>query len=66
MGCKVAKFGGSSLACAERFARVREIISEDPERVYVVLPAPGKHGDDVEKITDMLYSAQEKRRERKV
>ncbi len=59
MGCKVAKFGGSSLACAERFARVREIISEDPERVYVVPSAPGKHGDDVEKITDMLYSAQE-------
>ena len=59
MDSKVAKFGGSSLSCAECFVRVREIISADSERAYVVPSAPGKRGGDGEKITDLLYQAQE-------
>lgn len=52
---KVVKFGGSSLASAEQFRKVIEIILSDPGRRYVVPSAPGKRyaGDD--KITDLLY-----------
>ena len=52
---KVIKFGGSSLADAEQFRKVSEIIKSDPDRRYVIPSAPGKrHGDDI-KVTDMLY-----------
>ena len=55
----VTKFGGSSLADAEQFAKVRRILSLDPGRRYVVPSAPGKrHKDDI-KITDMLYTCYE-------
>ena len=33
---KVAKFGGSSLADAEHFRKVKAIITADPDRHYVV------------------------------
>ena len=33
---KVVKFGGSSLASAEQFAKVGKIINADKERRYVV------------------------------
>ena len=52
---KVAKFGGSSLADAEQFRKVREIILSDPSRRYVVPSAPGKRGAEDTKVTDMLY-----------
>ncbi|MDP2891692.1 MAG: aspartate kinase [Bacillota bacterium] len=55
MGIKVAKFGGTSLADANQFRKVKNIISSDPERVYIVPSAPGKRDKDDEKITDMLY-----------
>ncbi|MBE5773099.1 MAG: aspartate kinase, partial [Clostridiales bacterium] len=55
MGIKVAKFGGSSLASAEQFRKVKEIILADPERCYVVPSAPGKRFDGDTKVTDMLY-----------
>lgn len=52
---KVVKFGGSSLASAEQFVKVGDIIRSDTERKYVVPSAPGKrHSSDV-KVTDMLY-----------
>lgn len=52
---KVVKFGGSSLASAEQFRKVGEIIHSDEARRYVVPSAPGKRfGDDI-KVTDMLY-----------
>ena len=52
---KVVKFGGSSLASAEQFQKVGNIIRADKERRYVVPSAPGKrHGKDT-KVTDMLY-----------
>lgn len=39
---KVVKFGGSSLASAEQFRKVGEIIHAEKERRYVVPSAPGK------------------------
>lgn len=52
---KVVKFGGSSLASAEQFKKVGNIIREDEDRRYVVPSAPGKRFDDDIKVTDMLY-----------
>lgn len=56
---KVVKFGGSSLADAEQFIKVKSIIMADPERKYVVPSAPGKRFFDDIKVTDMLYSCYE-------
>ena len=52
---KVVKFGGSSLASAEQFQKVRDIILADKERRFVVPSAPGKRNPDDTKVTDMLY-----------
>ena len=52
---KVVKFGGSSLADAEQFKKVAEIIHADETRRYVVPSAPGKRFKDDTKVTDMLY-----------
>lgn len=52
---KVVKFGGSSLASAEQFAKVGKIIQADKERKYVVPSAPGKRNAKDIKVTDMLY-----------
>ncbi|MBD5395079.1 MAG: aspartate kinase [Lachnospiraceae bacterium] len=52
---KVVKFGGSSLASAEQFKKVADIIHADKERKYVVPSAPGKRFDGDTKVTDMLY-----------
>ena len=48
---KVVKFGGSSLASAEQFTKVKDIICSDTDRRYVVPSAPGKRfsGEDVYK-----------------
>ena len=56
---KVVKFGGSSLANAEQFQKVGEIIKSDTSRRYVVPSAPGKRFDGDTKVTDMLYSCYE-------
>ena len=55
----VAKFGGTSLADADRFAHVARLIQADPNRRYVVVSAPGKRFDRDIKITDLLYRFQE-------
>ena len=52
---KVVKFGGSSLANAEQFSKVGEIIHADKTRRYVVPSAPGKRFSEDTKVTDMLY-----------
>ena len=52
---KVVKFGGSSLASAEQFKKVGNIIRSDAERKFVVPSAPGKRYDKDIKVTDMLY-----------
>ena len=57
---KVVKFGGSSLADAEQFKKVADIIHADPERVYVVPSAPGKRFKDDTKVTDLLYQCYER------
>jgi len=54
---KVVKFGGSSLASAEQFEKVGNIIKADADRVYVVPSAPGKRFDGDTKVTDMLLHA---------
>lgn len=53
---KVVKFGGSSLASAEQFQKVADIIRSDAERRYVVPSAPGKRFKEDTKVTDMLYA----------
>lgn len=52
---KVVKFGGSSLASAEQFKKVGDIIRADDGRRYVVPSAPGKRNSADTKVTDMLY-----------
>lgn len=52
---KVVKFGGSSLASAAQFAKVKDIILADESRKYVVPSAPGKRNNKDTKVTDMLY-----------
>lgn len=53
---KVVKFGGSSLASAEQFKKVGDIIRADEGRKYVVPSAPGKRFSEDTKVTDMLYA----------
>lgn len=52
---KVVKFGGSSLASAEQFKKVGNIIRAEESRRYVIPSAPGKRFSDDVKVTDMLY-----------
>lgn len=52
---KVVKFGGSSLASAEQFKKVGDIIHADKHRRFVVPSAPGKRFKEDTKVTDMLY-----------
>lgn len=52
---KVVKFGGSSLASAEQFKKVGDIVRSDNSRKYVVPSAPGKRFSADTKVTDMLY-----------
>ena len=53
---KVVKFGGSSLADANQFIKVANIIRSDPARRFVVPSAPGKRFPKDTKVTDMLYA----------
>ena len=52
---KVAKFGGSSMADANQYRKVKSIISADPARQVVVVSAAGKRNKKDHKITDLLY-----------
>ncbi len=52
---KVAKFGGSSVAGAEQFRKVRDIVLQDESRRVVVISAAGKRSGDDHKLTDLLY-----------
>ncbi|MBQ6105058.1 MAG: aspartate kinase [Lachnospiraceae bacterium] len=53
---KVVKFGGSSLANADQFRKVKDIIKSDADRRFVVPSAPGKRFSADTKVTDMLYA----------
>ncbi|MGM9661750.1 MAG: aspartate kinase [Oscillospiraceae bacterium] len=52
---KVLKFGGSSMADAAQFAKVKHIVESDPSRRVVVVSAPGKRYKEDHKVTDLLY-----------
>ena len=52
---KVVKFGGSSLADAAQFQKVKKIIRAQESRRYVVPSAPGKRHSGDEKVTDLFY-----------
>ena len=59
---KIAKFGGSSLADSDGFARVCGILRADPARRGVVVSAPGRRFSGDEKLTDLLYRCYSLRR----
>ena len=52
---KVVKFGGSSMADAGQYRKVRDILLADPESRVVVVSAAGKRFPKDNKITDLLY-----------
>ena len=60
---KVVKFGGSSLANAEQFQKVGDIIRSEESRRYVVPSAPGKRFSADTKVTDLLYACYDKAEE---
>ena len=52
---KVTKFGGSSMADAGQYRKVRDIVLADPQRMVVVVSAAGKRFSADHKLTDLLY-----------
>ena len=52
---KVTKFGGSSMADAGQYRKIRDIVLSDPARRIVVVSAAGKRSKKDHKITDLLY-----------
>ncbi len=52
---KVVKFGGSSMADAGQYRKVRDILMADPQRQVVIVSAAGKRFSGDHKITDLLY-----------
>ena len=52
---KVLKFGGTSMASAAQYAKVRAIVESDPARRVLVVSAAGKRNREDHKITDLLY-----------
>ncbi len=59
----VAKFGGTSLADAAQFRKVRRIVQSDPARKIIVASAPGKRSADDLKVTDLLLECYDAARE---
>ncbi len=55
----VTKFGGTSLADADQFRKVKDIVLSDPSRKYVVASAPGKRFPEDIKVTDLLLECYE-------
>ena len=56
----VAKFGGTSVADADQFRKIADIIRENPERRFIVVSAPGKRYPEDSKVTDLLLDCYEK------
>ena len=52
---KVTKFGGSSMADAGQYRKIRDIVLADKERRVVIVSAAGKRFSGDHKITDLLY-----------
>lgn len=57
---KVAKFGGSSVADAGQFKKVKQIVESDAKRRIVVVSAVGKSVAEPIKVTDMLLDLEQK------
>ena len=55
MSSIVTKFGGSSVADRIQLEKIKDIISKDERRKYVVVSAPGKRFQNDNKVTDVLY-----------
>ncbi len=55
---KVAKFGGSSVADANQFKKVKNIVKADKSRKVIIASAAGKRTSDDYKMTDLLYLTQ--------
>ena len=58
----VAKFGGTSVADAGQFQKVREIVLSSPDRRFIVVSAPGKRYPGDRKVTDLLLDCYAKAR----
>ena len=52
---KVLKFGGTSMADATQYKKIKDIVTSDPSRRVVVVSAAGKRFSGDNKITDLLY-----------
>ena len=52
---KVVKFGGSSMADAGQYRKIRDILMADPDRRVVIVSAAGKRFSGDHKLTDLLY-----------
>ena len=52
---KVCKFGGSSVADAGQFLKIKNIVKSDKSRKFVVVSAVGKANKDDHTTTDLLY-----------
>ena len=52
----VTKFGGTSMASADQFKKVKSIIDRNSDRQVVVVSAAGKKDSKDIKITDLLYT----------
>ncbi len=52
---KVLKFGGTSMASAAQYRKVKAIVEADPARTVVIVSAAGRQSKEDHKITDLLY-----------
>ncbi len=50
-----SKFGGSSVADARQFLKIKDILGRDARRRVIVVSAPGKRHTGEAKLTDLLY-----------
>ena len=58
----VAKFGGTSVADASQFLKIRDIVLHSPERRFIVVSAPGRRFPGDKKVTDLLLACYKKAR----
>ncbi|MGO2082890.1 aspartate kinase [Vagococcus sp.] len=59
---RVIKFGGSSVANAKQFQKVKQIVTTNDKRKIIVTSASGKETNEDHKITDLLYLCFEHKR----
>lgn len=61
----VCKFGGTSLANASQFYKIKKIIEANKDREVIVVSAPGKDAAHQIKMTDLLYQTYDALQEEK-